>query len=131
MSASNYLENKLLDHVCKRTAYTQPANLYLALFTGSPATNLEAGTLTNEVSGNGYARTAIAFNNASGGSITNSATVSFPVATGSWSTITYVAVMDALTAGNVLFYGALVTPKTVSTDDIFQIQASNLTITLD
>lgn len=132
-AASNYLENKVLDHVLKNTAYTQPANLYLALFTntsGSAATNLEAGTLTDEVSGGSYARKTVAFAAASGGSAATNATVTFDAATANWGTVTHVAVMDAATSGNVLFWGAVTTPKTIETGDTFQVSSGNLTISL-
>ena len=132
-AASNYLENKVLDHVLKNTAYTQPANLYLALFTntsGSAATNLEAGTLTDEVSGGSYARKTVAFAAASAGSAATNATVTFDAATANWGTVTHVAVMDALTSGNVLFWGAVTTPKTIETGDTFQVSSGNLTISL-
>lgn len=132
-AASNYLENKVLDHVLTATAYTQPSARYLALFTntsGNAATNLEAGTLTDEVSGGSYARQAITFNAASSGSSTSAATVTFPAATANWGSITHVAVMDAATSGNVLFWGAVTTPKTIEIGDTFQVSAGNLTITL-
>lgn len=132
-AASNYLENKVLDHVLKNTAYTQPAGLYLGLFTntsGNAATNLEAGTLTDEVSGNGYSRKTVSFAAASGGSSASNATVTFDAATGNWGTITHVAVMDAATSGNVLFWGAVTTAKTIETGDTFQVSSGNLTISL-
>ena len=117
-AASNYLENKVLDHVLTATSYTAPAARYLALFTntsGSAAANLEAGTLTDEVStsGTAYAREAVTFAAASGGSSATDATVTFDAATANWGTITHVAVMDAETSGNVLFYGAVTTSKTI------------------
>lgn len=135
-AASNYLENKLLDHVLTATAYSQP-NRYLALFTGTAATvkaNLEGGTLTDEVStsGTAYARQAITFSSASSGSTSNSATVTFPAATASWGTVTVVAIMDGDTegSGNVLFYGEVTTAKTIDTGDTFQVSSGNLTISL-
>lgn len=132
-AASNYLENKVLDHVLTATSYTAPATRYIALFTntsGNAATNLEAGTLTDEVSGGSYARQTITFNAASSGSSTSAATVTFPAASANWGTITHVAVMDAATSGNVLFWGAVTTAKTIETADTFQVSAGNLTITL-
>lgn len=135
-AASNYLENKLLDHVLTATAFTQPSR-YLALFTntsGSAAANLEAGTLTDEVStsGTAYARQAITFNAASSGSSSSSATVTFPTATANFGTITHVAIMDSDVegSGNVLFYGAVTTAKTIETGDTFQVSSGNLTISL-
>ena len=132
-AASNYLENKVLDHVLTATGYTAPSTRYLALFTntsGNAATNLEAGTLTDEVSGGSYARQAVTFGAASGGASATNATVTFPAATASWGTITHVAVMDADTGGNVLFYGAVTTSKTIDSGDSFQISSGNLTISL-
>lgn len=136
-AASNYLENKVLDHVLRVASYTQPSGLWLALFTngsGSAAANLEAGTLTDEVgtSGTAYARKTVAFAAASGGSSATNATVTFDAATASWGTITHVAVMDGSTAGagNVLFWGAVTTSKTIDTGDTFQVTSGNLTISL-
>jgi len=139
-AASNYLENKLLDHVLTATSYSAPGTRYLALFTntsGSAATNLELGTLTDEVStsGTAYSRQTVTFAAASGtnpcSSATN-ATVTFSAATANWGTITHVAVMDGGTAGsgNVLFWGAVTTSKTIETGDTFQVSSGNLTISL-
>lgn len=134
-AASNYLENKVLDHVIGGTAYTAPANLYLALFTndsGNAATNLEAGTLTDEVStsSTGYVRKAVSFGAASGGSSSTDATVTFDAATANWGTITHVAVMDASSSGQVLFWGAVTTSKTIESGDTFQVSSGNLTVSL-
>ena len=134
-AASNYLENKVLDHVLTATAYSQPSTRYLALFTntsGSAAANLEAGTLTDEVStsATAYGREAVTFAAASGGSSATNATVTFDTATANWGTITHVAIMDAETSGNVLFYGAVTTSKTIETGDTFQVSSGNLTVSL-
>jgi hypothetical protein len=134
-AASNYLENKVLDHVLRVTSYSQPAALYLALFTntsGSAAANLEAGTLTDETStsGTAYGRKTVTFASASSGSSATDATVTFDTATANWGTITHVAVMDAETSGNVLFWGAVTTAKTIETGDTFQVTSGNLTVAL-
>jgi hypothetical protein len=120
-AASNYLENKVLDHVLKygTAPYTGATTLYLALFnntSGSAAANLEAGTLTDETStsGTAYGRKTVTFASASSGSSATNATVTFDTATANWGTITHVAVMDAETSGNVLFYGAVTTSKTIN-----------------
>lgn len=134
-AASNYLENKVLDHVLTSTGYTAPSTRYLALFTntsGNAATNLEANTITDEVStsGTAYTRKAVTFAAASSGSSATNATVTFDAATASWGTITHVAVMDASTSGNVLFWGAVTTSKTIDSGDTFQVTSGNLTISL-
>lgn len=136
-AASNYLENKLLDHTLRygTAPYTGVSTVYIGLFTsadstGATAANLEAGTLTNEVSGNNYSRQSATFDAASGGSSSNSGNITFTASGGNWGTITHVAVMDASTTGQVLFYGALTTAKTIEDGDSFQIATGNLTISL-
>ena len=134
-AASNYLEDKVLDHVLTATAYSAPSTRFLALFTntsGNAAANLEAGTLTDEISASGtaYVRKAATFAAASSGTSATNATVTFDAATANWGTVTHVAVMDASTSGNVLFWGAVTTPKTIETGDTFQVSSGNLTITL-
>ena len=49
---SDYLEDKVLDHVFGGNAYTAPTTLYVALYTVAPS-DTGGGT---EVSGGGYAR---------------------------------------------------------------------------
>lgn len=130
-ASSNYLENKLLDHTLTATAFTQPSVRYIALFTADPG---ETGSFTNEVttSSSAYARQAVTFAAASSGTSATNATVTFPAATANWGTVTHVAVTDGATAGagNVLFYGAVTTSKTIDTGDTFQITSGNLTISL-
>jgi hypothetical protein len=129
-AASDYLENKVLDHVLRNTAFTQPTGLWLGLFTAD--TGLEENTPSAEVStsATAYARKTISFDAASGGSSSSAATVTFDAATANWGTITHVAVMDAATAGNVLFWGAVTTSKSIESGDTFQVSQGNLTITL-
>lgn len=137
-AASNYLEAKLLDHTLGTAAYTAPSAVYVALFTNTTSntlSNLEAGTLTDEiVSGTSYARQEATFSSASspGGTAQLSATITFPTATANYGTVTHLAIMDGDTvgAGNVLFYGALDTSKTIDSGDTFQIQSGNLVITM-
>ena len=138
-AASNYTEDRTLDFWLKANSQssTAPATVYVGLFTSDDSTggtsdNLEAGTLTNEVStsGTAYVRKAVTFGTISNGSVSNSANITFDTAAANWGTITHVAVMDASTAGNVLFYGALDTAREILTDDTFQITTGNLTVTL-
>ena len=131
-AASDYLEDKVLDHVLGNTAYTPASSRYLALFTSDGGLESNSSGSWTEISSSGtaYAREAISFSAASSGSASNSATVTFSAATANWGTITHVAVMDALTGGNVLFYGAVTTSKTIESGDTFQVSSGNLTISL-
>jgi hypothetical protein len=137
-AASNYTEDRTLDFWLKNNSQssTSPATVYVALFNsddsaGSTAENLEAGTLTDECTGGAYARQSVTFGTISNGSVSSNADVTFPAATdANWSTITHIAVMDASSAGNVLFYGSLTSAKTIENSDTFQITSGNLTVTL-
>lgn len=131
-AASNYLENKVLDHVLRNTAYTQPGNLFVGLYTGNALSNLEAGTLTDEVStsGTSYARKPVVFGAASSGTATNSQTVTFDPATANWGNITAIAILDTVTSGNVLFYGNLTTAKLIENGDTMQFVTNNISVSL-
>ena len=124
---TNYLENKLLDHVLRKVTYTSPTTAYVGLFTDAPD-DTGAGT---EVSGGSYARVSVSVTTASAGAVTSSANVTFPQATGSWGTISHLAIFDALTSGNMLMYTELTTSKVIGNGDIFQISSGNLSVTLD
>lgn len=124
---SNYLEDKVLDHVFGGTTLSQPANVYLALFTAAPS---DAGGGT-EVSGGAYARVAITFGASSGGTKSNSADIDFAQATANWGTITHVGIFDAASAGNLLAHGALSASKTVNNGDTFSIPTGSLDVSLD
>jgi hypothetical protein len=126
VSFSNFLENKVLGHVFGATPYTAPATLYVGLFTSNPG---ETGSGT-EVSGGSYARQTIAFT-VTGSQASNTAAVEFPTATASWGTITYAAIYDAVSGGNLLAYGALTTSKTIDSGDVFRIPAGDFDINLD
>jgi hypothetical protein len=126
VSFSNFLENKVLGHVFGATPYTAPATLYVGLFTSSPG---ETGS-GSEVSGGSYARQTIAFT-VTGNQASNTAAVEFPTATASWGTITFAAIYDALSGGNLLAYGALTTSKTIDNGDVFRIPAGDFDINLD
>ena len=122
---SNYLENKILDHILGTTSYTMPNPVYLALYTVAP-TDSTAGT---EVSGGSYARQTITFGAASGGTASNDANVDFSGMPA--CTVVAVAVLDALTSGNILVYGSLTANKSVDAGDILRISTGDLDISID
>lgn len=133
---ATYMENKIIDHFLRNTDYTNGAT-YLACFTsaGSEA-ELEAGTLTNEVStaGTAYARVQIDTNldAPSNGVTANTGEVAFAQATASWGTVTYIAIMDGDTegAGNVLMFCTLDTAKAVDSGDTLKFAAGAIDITV-
>jgi hypothetical protein len=150
---SNYLENKLIDALFRNTSFTPPTTLFIALCTTTPVdsdtgTNLTSGSGGTgvEVTGGSYARAELdpsttnwanTQNSGSGassgtnGTTSNTPAITFTTATGSWGTITGCAILDASTNGNMLWFGALSTSKTVNTGDVFQFNANQLSVQID
>jgi hypothetical protein len=132
MSAfSDFLENKVLDHLMGRTTYTAPATIHFALFTASPS---DSGGGT-EVTGGAYARVAVTndatnWPAASNGIKRNASVITFPEATGNWGTITAIGIYDAATAGNLLFW-TTITARTVVSGDIPRFNAQGVSISLN
>lgn len=132
MSASNYLENALLDHVFGGGDYTRPATLYVSLHTGDPG---ETGA--SEATGTSYARVSVTNNNtnfpsASGGAKSNGAIIQFATpGSGGWGTVTHVGIFDASTSGNFICGGALSVSKTINQGDDIEFAVGDLDLTLD
>lgn len=126
---SNDLETKLINATLRGTTYTSPTTVYLALFTTSASlAELEAGTLTNEVTGGSYVRKAVTFDAPTNGVTQNSANVTFsgmPAVT-----VGFAATMDALSGGNVMFYAPLAANKVVGSGDTIQVDAGQFTSSL-
>lgn len=130
MSAlSDYLENKLIDHVLRGHVFTPPSTLHWALFTSSPS---DAGGGT-EVTGGSYARVSMtpsdtAFTNTqgttsgvstgSGGTVTNGEVVQFITPTAGWGSVVAVGIFDAATSGNLLIHGTLLGRTINISDDV-------------
>lgn len=132
MSASNYLENKVLDHVLGGSDYTRSATVYVSLHTGDPG---ETGA-SEVASSNNYSRLSVTNNgtnwpSASGGSKSNGATFTMPTPSGSWGTVTHFGIWDAASSGNFLFGGALGSSKAINSGDTVQFASSAITITAD
>jgi hypothetical protein len=126
MSLSNIFETTTLTWLLTASSATRPTAWYIGLFTVAP-TDSGGGT---EVSGVSYVREAVTFT-VTGDTASNSAAVEWPVAGGSWGTITDVAIFDAVTAGNMIGYAALTNAKTIATGDVFRIPLGDLDVTLD
>lgn len=117
---TSYLQKKVLDDFLSIAPYTVPTTVYTSLHTGSPG---EAGSHATEVSAGGYARQSITGNMGAADAVTgislNTATITFGPAAANWGTITFIGVEDTLTVGNMCFYGAPTTAKTVDSGGSF------------
>jgi hypothetical protein len=124
MPLSNRTHKGLLDSLFSKSSVfgalgTVPT-IRVALSTTAP--NMSGGNVT-EPSGSGYARVASSGStwttatSADPSVLENTAAIEFPSASGSWGTLTHFVLYDAATAGNVLGYGTLTTPKAVGDGD--------------
>ena len=126
MSFTNLLETRVLQWALTNGSPTRPTAWWVGLFTAAPG---EAGGGT-EISGSGYTREAVTFT-VSGNLATNDAAIEWPTATGTWGTITHIAVFDAETSGNMLVYATLTSSKTIASGDVLRIPSGDLDVTLD
>ena len=125
---SDYLEDKVLEHVFGGNAFTAPSTLYVALYTVAPS-DTGGGT---EVSGGAYARQTATFTVSGTNPTTasNTAAIEYPTATADYGTVVAVGVLDASSGGNLLAYSTLDSSKVVSSGDAFRFNAGDLDITL-
>lgn len=141
MSAmSNYLENRIIDHIFRGFAFAVIPRTYISLHSSDPT---EAGLTSNEVGGSGYTR-ATQLSNAvnwlssnssasgestgSSGQTSNNVAITFPTPNGDWGTVTHFGVWDAPTGGNMLLKGQLTLPRTINTADVVSFPVSTLVV---
>ena len=131
---SNYLENKLIDHILRGTSFSQPS-IYVGLVGKYDAAQLEAGTLTHELSGGSYARVGSIRGDAywsagsTDGLTDNESNITFTAASNEWGHVSGIFLADAASAGNVLLYGSLTAVKEVFNTDQFIVSAGDFDIT--
>lgn len=123
---TNYLSNKMIDLLWRGQAYSWPATLYLGYYTAAP-TNAGGGS---EVASGGYARVPLvpslanlsgtqaagstAASSGTGGLTSNNVALTYPAPSADQGTVLAEGVFDASTAGNLLLWGLLSIPKTVT-----------------
>ena len=133
---SQYLSDCILNYIFNGTAFTPPT-IYIALLT-TPAVSSDTGdSISNgtgigiEVSGPGYVRLAYnSWTTASGGTISNASLMSFLAAAGPWGIIQGLAICDAQTGGNILFYGTLTALQHIGIAQVASFQPNYVSVTL-
>lgn len=135
---STYSAKKMLDHLLnngRSLTFSPPSTLYMALFTTSGGLLDNTPASQTEVTGGAYARLAL---NGSTNYMTPAAAFAsalyadllWSVATSSWGVVTHAAIMDASTGGNVLYFGALTSSKTIDTNDRAVLKAGQVVASL-
>ena len=131
MSAfSNYLEDQITGWIAGTTFAAAPTATFVQLYSQDPT---DAGSATGAL----YSRVSIASGAGSwtrgtgnAGTITNASAFTITSSATATASATHVAVWDASTAGNLLFFGQLTTAKTVASGDEVKFNASALTLTV-
>lgn len=137
-SKSDYLEKAILDYLIGGGSLGKPTFIHVCLSTAAYSEAATGASMT-EVVGGSYARVALTndatnFPNATGTAPAtkgNAGTITFPTATASWGTVSSFYLVDAPTAGNVLYGGDLTTPKLIGSGDTASFAANAITITED
>lgn len=135
---SVYQANRVLNRMLRGDDYTVPPAYWIGLFKSINDVALRANVVASadEVSSVGYVRkklrddSLLVFTASTDATSQVSAAVAWATAEAAWGTLTYGAVLDAPTGGNVILYGAFSVPKVVDAGDIFRIPAGLFTISM-
>ena len=133
---SDYLANALLDFAFRNQAFSSP-DTYIALV-DTTVGDSDTGSTISEPSGGSYARVQVNVNGgssptwdlAASGLVDNTHEIAFAEATASWGTIVGIAIVDAASAGNLLFYDNDQTDQAVGSADTVKYPAGDLDITM-
>ena len=127
--ASDYLENKLIDHLFRAGTFAKPTALWVALFTGSPA-DAGGGTEVDRrqlcAREPGAVRYQLARHpgrhdrrraRAPAARPPMPSSSAFPAPTATWGTVSHFGIFDAATAGNLLIWDALTVARPILSGD--------------
>lgn len=133
-SFSDYLENKVLDHIFNDGTFSVPT-ASLGLWT-SALTDASTGATAGEAAYTTYARVTIGASDmsaAASGSKTNTAAFTFPACTAGTSTVTFWGTFDSATigAGNMLVWGTATSTVISTTQTPPTVAIGGLVVTLD
>jgi hypothetical protein len=128
---SNYLEDQITNWLNGQAFAPQlTGGVFVQLFSSDPG---ETGVLTGalftriNVPAGGFTR-----GTGGAGTLTNTNVITITSNnTGSSVTATHVGVFNAITSGELLFYGPLTASKTIATGDEVKFNANQLTLTID
>lgn len=103
MAISTTLANQLIDATVGNVSFTIPTASYVSLYSTSP----NAVSTGTEIVGNGYSRQSATFTAAANAATASNVAVNFSCTGNNWPLVRAVGVMDASTAGNLLYYSAI------------------------
>lgn len=120
MPVSAAVANGILNYILKGTYPT-----YVGLHTAAPTQ-----AVPSEVTGVGYERefvNATDWTTPASATSSTSVAVTFNTAGDNWGTVTHVGLWDAASGGNLLWSGAMITPRTVGTGETLSFSAGAIT----
>jgi hypothetical protein len=127
---SNYLEDQITNWLNGQPfATTLTGGVFVQLFSSDPG---ETGVLTGalftriNVPANGFTR-----GTGGAGTLTNTNIITITSNSGVAVTASHVGVFNAITGGELLFYGGLTASKSIAVGDEVKFNANQLTLTID
>jgi hypothetical protein len=125
---SNYMEDAITAWINGTTFPSAPTNTYVQLYSQDPT---DEGSATGAL----YTRISVASGGwtrgtGGAGTLSNTGVITITSSAASGATATHVAVFDAITGGNLLFYGALSASKSIGVGDEVKFNALQLTLTV-
>jgi hypothetical protein len=127
---SNYLEDQITGWIAGTAFATAPTATFVQLYNGDPTDAGSGGTALftryQVASGAGSWTRGTGGN----GTITNASAFTITSAANATASATHVAVFTSATGGDLLFYGALTTAKTIASGDEVKFNTSALTLTV-
>jgi hypothetical protein len=128
MAFSDYLEDQITGWINGTTFATAPTATFVQLYSQDPT---DEGSATGAL----YTRISVASGGwtrgtGGAGTLSNTGVITITSSAASGATATHVAVFNAITGGNLLFYGALSASKSIGVGDEVKFNALQLTLTV-
>ena len=121
---SDYLENKLANHVFRDKDMKSPKSIWVGLFSSDP----KDSHIRSELIGKGYMREEIEFDSPKNGLMKNSKEIIFHKAISLWPTVTHIYLFDSEAGGNPLFHGEVSKPISIKKNKNFVISIGDLQV---
>lgn len=120
---TNYGENQVINKVLRESG-----QLYVGLLASDPT---EEGDYSSEIKAPSYERVPINFIAPNLGETYNEGDLTFNTAAENWGWISYIAIFDSKTNGNMITYAALDFRKEIRAADIYKIPSAYFIFSLD
>lgn len=133
---SRYFQNQTVNWMKGTTFVAAPTTTYLALLTTMPTDSNGTSLVEVTTSGTAYARQALTSASAwsavstsgTAQQISNAALIAYTQATATYGTVLGAGIYDAVTAGNLIWYGTITTSQAVASGNTFQIAIGGLVL---